>query len=283
MSEALVSTKRVHALLEDLGVHPSKALGQNFLIDTNILRIIVDAAELTDQDRVLEIGPGLGVLTGPLLDRAGSVLAVEWDHRLHAHLQATLGAHPRLELLHADIMKLDHAGLCADRIDKVVSNLPYAVGTRAIISLCEQDRPPRLVVVTVQLDVAERLIAEPNTKAYGTISILAQTRYRVRVEKIISPTCFFPPPKVRSAVVRFDLIDPPPPTPLNRRAFRVLVKHSFLHRRKQLRGILRHLPAGACGEGADPVQAMVRVGVDPSARPGTLTPRQWCDLSDALQ
>lgn len=283
MADSLVSTKHVRALLDSAGVRPSKALGQNFLVDANILRIIVDAAELTDQDRVLEIGPGLGVLTEQLLNEAGHVLAVEWDHRLHTHLQSTWGEHPRLTLVHADIMRLDHAELCANQIDKVVSNLPYAVGTRAIVNLCEQDNPPRTLVVTLQLDVAERLTAKPDTKAYGAISVFTQTRYDIHVEKVISPTCFFPPPKVQSAVISFRKFDPIPPSPVNRLAFRVLVKHCFLHRRKQLHGILRHIPEAARRPGVDMERAMEAAEVERSARPGTLSPQQWCRLSDELQ
>ncbi len=281
-SPALTRPAEVRGLLAELGVHPSKALGQNFLVDANILRILVETAELCAKDSVLEIGPGLGVVTEALLARAARVVAVEKDRRLYEHLCRRFEGSDHLELLHRDVMRVDLGALCASGINKVVANLPYSVGTRALVELMEQAQPPERMVVTVQEDVAERLVAEPGTRAYGTVSVLAQTRYDLTLRKVVAAGCFFPPPQVRSAIVKLEQLRPRPASPGNRSHFRALVKHSFHHRRKQMSTVLRGLPPDLVHDRETAGRSLAIAGVEPQARPGTLTPRQWSALSDAL-
>jgi 16S rRNA (adenine1518-N6/adenine1519-N6)-dimethyltransferase len=257
----------VRALLERMGFKPSRALGQNFLIDANILRIMLDAAELTPRDTALEIGPGLGVLTAPLLKRAGRVIAIEKDVRLHAHLARTLLPAPSLTLLHADALDCDLPGLLAGGVNKVVANLPYSVGTRILIEFCHAAARPERMVVTVQREVAERLTAEPGTRDYGVLSVFAQTDYAVSIRKRVPRGCFFPAPQVESAIVV--LARRPRPAPIrDDAAFRALVKRCFEHRRKQLGALLRAR------------DALTRAGIDPTRRPETLSLVEWIRLAN---
>lgn len=263
----LTRPSEVRALLDRLAFKPSRALGQNFLIDGNILRIMLDAAELAPRDAVLEIGPGLGVLTGPLLERADRVIAIEKDDLLHAHLRETLGGAPNLTLLHADALNCDLAGILAAGVNKVVANLPYSVGTRVLVELCRAPARPERMAVTVQREVADRMAAKPDTKDYGVLSVFAQLDYAVSVHKRIPRTCFFPAPKVESAIVV--LARRPRPTPVrDDPAFRALVKRCFEHRRKQLGTLI--------GNG----DALARAGIDPRRRPETLSLEDWIRLSN---
>lgn len=266
----LTSPTEVRGLLQRLDLKPSRTLGQNFLIDGNILGIMLDAASLAREDAVLEIGPGLGVLTGPMLGRAGRVVAVELDARLHAHLAGTL-ASPNLVLIHADALDADLPGLLAGGLNKLVSNLPYSVGSRVLVEACQAAARPECMVVTVQLEVADRLGASPGAKDYGLLSIFAQLDYDVRVVKRIARTCFLPPPQVTSAIVKLTR-RPSRAVPLRDEAlFRRLVKECFSHRRKQM-GTIVH-DAGA----------LARAGIAPARRPETVSVPEWCALANELE
>jgi 16S rRNA (adenine1518-N6/adenine1519-N6)-dimethyltransferase len=276
----LTSPAKVRALLRELDFRPSKVLGQNFLIDRHILELIVDRAELRPSDAVLEVGPGLGVLTETLAERAGRVVAVEKDRRLYAYLAERFHESTLVCLVGADIMDLGLQDLVSTGLNKVVSNLPYSVGTRVLVELAELDDPPERMVVTLQLDVADRLAAVPGTKAYGAVTVMAQSRYTVTREKIVTPTCFFPAPDVRSAVVRLDLKTPAPDHPSDRLFFRKLLKHAFQFRRKQMGSILRDAPAWL-RDAAD-ATVLDQLGLDPRTRPDAVSVETWCALSDAL-
>lgn len=265
----LTSPSDVRALLQRMDFKPSRILGQNFLIDGNILRIMLDAASLQPADHVLEIGPGLGVLTEPLLERAGRVTAIEKDDRLHEHLRASLTA-PHLRLLHADALEADLDGLLAGGVRKVVANLPYSVGSRVLVELMHSAARPDVLVVTVQLEVAERLAARPDTRDYGLLSIFAQLDYDVQVVKRISRTCFWPPPQVESAIVKLALRPQRAVTLRDEARFRALVKECFAHRRKQLGSLVRDR------------DALQRAGLDPAQRPETVDVAGWCRLANEV-
>lgn len=265
----LTRPSEVRALLERMRFVPRRVLGQNFLIDGNILRIMLDAAALAPSDAVLEIGPGLGVLTGPLLERAGRVVAIEKDDLLYAHLQGTLGGHPALTLLHADALEADLAGWLASGVNKVVANLPYSVGTRILVELCQAEARPERIVVTVQREVADRIVAQPGGKDYGVLSVFAQADYAAAIHKGVPRTCFFPVPQVASAIVRMER-RPRDVSGVDDASFRALVKRCFEHRRKQL-GALIHDPA-----------ALAQVGLDPQQRPETVGVADWLRLTRAL-
>ena len=195
------------ARLTAAGFHPSRRLGQNFLLDENLTRALVRDAGVLPGDFVLEIGPGLGFLTGPLLEAGARVLAVEIDDRLLADLRRTLGDHPHLELLHADALagkhRLEPAVL--DRLPEsgpwqLVANLPYAVSAPVLVVLSELANPPTRMSVLVQLEVAERICAQPGTRDWGPISVRLQAAYDVQLGRSVGPGMFWPRPKVDSAV-----------------------------------------------------------------------------------
>lgn len=259
----------VRALLERLNFKPSRVLGQNFLVDANILRIMLDAAELSKSDAVLEIGPGLGVLTGPLIERAGRVVAIEKDDMLHEHLRRNFSDAATLTLIHADALEVALDELLAGGINKVVANLPYSVGTRVLVELCHATHLPERMVITVQREVADRMIARPGIKDYGVLSVFAQTDYAVTLHKVVANTCFRPVPQVESAIVLFvkklRAVGPKSPA-----AYRALVKRCFEQRRKQLGSLVREH------------EAIARVGLDPKQRPETLSVDNWIALANTL-
>jgi len=264
----LTSPKNVTELLASLNFRPSKTLGQNFLIDGNILRIMLDTAEVGPEDQVLEVGPGLGVVTEGLLARAKRVVAIELDKRLYAYLREKFAGQKNLELIPGDALDSDFNALMKSGINKVASNLPYGAGSRILVELFESSPAPSRMAVTVQLEVADRLAARPGTKAFGLLSVLAQLDYEIEVRKIVSPTCFYPAPQVKSAIV--SLVRRSVPRKVRDRAvFKELVKKAFSQRRKQIGTILR----GANFEAA---------GINPASRPEELYVEDWCRLASAL-
>ena len=264
---SLARPSAVRAVLDELQFKPSRVLGQNFLIDGNTLRIIADAAELTASDTVVEVGPGLGVLTDALLDAAGRVVAIEKDPRLHAWLMQRFAGEPRLDLRLGDALRADLPALFAAGATKLVANLPYSVGSRVLMD-CFMARPgPARIVATVQKEVADRLAAAPGGGDYGLLSVWAQVRYEVRLHKVIPRTCFLPAPEVTSAIVTLarKAADPLPAALAPR--FGDLVKRAFSQRRKQLGGLLRN------------PEACVAAGIAPSARPEELAVEDWLRLA----
>ncbi len=167
-----VCPSEVRRLLAELNVNPSKALGQNFLVDGNVLAIILDIIETAPDDEILEIGPGLGALTEPMARIARRVVAVEKDRRLYAWLENRFSEIANLEFIRGDILRTDHEALLRSGINKVVSNLPYAVGSAILVNFLNADKPPERMILTMQLEVAERLVAIPGDLAFGLLSLL---------------------------------------------------------------------------------------------------------------
>ena len=189
----------VRQLLAELDIRPSKALGQNFLIDGNILRILIEQADLRSDESALEIGPGLGVLTVELVARARRVVAIEKDRRLCQYLRGQLDG---VDLIEGDAVDvLEQADFQIDAPYKVVSNLPYNISTPILERLVERKDKPRAMILTVQREVAHRLAATPRHKDYGALTVFTQLWYHVTIAHIISPRCFYPAPKVDSAIV----------------------------------------------------------------------------------
>jgi 16S rRNA (adenine1518-N6/adenine1519-N6)-dimethyltransferase len=272
----------VAALLQALDFHPSRLLGQNFLVDGNILSIILEAAAVTPADHVLEVGAGLGVLTVPLLERAGSVTAVEKDDRLYAYLVSALGTPAGLHLVHADVLDLDIAMLLAGGITRVVANLPYVVASRLLVDVALAAHPPESMVVTVQKEVGERLAAAPGRKTYGALSVFAQSAFAVRIRKVIRPSCFFPPPQVDSTLVALERHPPPLVVPQNTNLFREMVKFAFSQRRKQLATIFRQAPPALRMDTPRLRDVLAPWNVAPTDRPESLPPAAFIALADAL-
>jgi 16S rRNA (adenine1518-N6/adenine1519-N6)-dimethyltransferase len=262
----LTSPTAVRAILAELDVTPSKVLGQNFLIDANILRIMIDAARLEPSDVVLEIGPGLGTLTEPMLERAGRVIAIEKDRRLFQWLEKHLAHFSNLRMIQGDALRTDLNAVLAEGVTKVVANLPYSVGSRILVELFSAPVPPSYIQVTVQKEVADRLRAAPSTPDYGLLSVWTQSLYDVHAVHVISGGCFFPEPQVKSAIVELKRRAAPLVARDRWPALMSLTKRAFEHRRKKLSSSLR----GVDLEGA---------GVDPDARPENIAPAAWCRLA----
>ena len=216
-----------------------KKFGQNFLIDTHVLEKIMRAAEITEEDLVLEIGPGIGTLTQYLCENAREVVAVEIDRMLIPILRDdTLSAYDNVEVVNEDILKYDIAGLVRDKNDgkpiKVVANLPYYITTPIVMSLLERDLPIKSITVMVQKEVAERMQAGPGTKDYGALSLAVQYRADTYIAANVPPNCFMPRPNVGSCVIRLTKKDIPPVEVKSPELMFKLIRAAFNQRRKTL-------------------------------------------------
>ena len=291
----MMKLSEMKQILAEGGIQLTRSLGQNFLHDGNQLRRIVEAAELTRNDKVLEIGPGLGPLTELLVAHAGEVLAVEKDARLAQFLQARFGLEPplgligqmttgvrkcgtpNLHLLHADALKF----LQRDARDwsgwKLVANLPYSVASPILVELAQRADGPERMVITLQLEVARRLMAGAGNKDYGVLTLLLQLHYAPQSWFKISARCFFPVPEVDSACVT--LLRRPKPL-LNLElagVFTKLVKHSFSQRRKMTLKLLKtEWPEGQLKE------AFARLQLSPQSRAENISLEHFVQLAGLL-
>ncbi len=262
----------VRRLLATLEMRPSKALGQNFLIDGNILRILIEQADLRRDESVLEVGPGLGMLTVELVARAKRVVAIEKDRRLCQYLRGQVDG---VELIEGDAVEvLDHADCHIDAPYKVVSNLPYSISTPILERLVERERKPRAMILTVQREVAHRLAAAPRHKDYGALTVFTQLWFHVSIAHIISPRCFYPAPRVESAIVVLERRDPRVKL-LAGAPFHEVVRAGFGQRRKMLHKLL--VPFG------DVDAAFAAASVAPTARAEELALEQWILLANSFR
>ncbi len=271
MSEHLpaqASLRRMKAF----GIRPNRDLGQNFLIDSNLLDVIAKVADLDEDDVVLEVGGGLGVLSEHLAEHARHVHVVELDRRLEPPLRDALDAHPNTTLHLGDAVKLDLNSLDPPP-GKVVANLPYGVAASVILRTVELLPSVTTWVAMVQREVGERFAAAPGSGAYGVPSVLAQLACDVKVIRPISRNVFFPVPNVDSVLVRL-LRTGPAPEP----ALRELVQQGFAHRRKALARSV-----SLKGGDRDRIRAALQtMGLPADARAETLSPQQWRDLHAGL-
>jgi len=262
--------------LRQFGVRPKRDLGQNFLIDSNILGVIERAADLSGDDVVLEIGGGLGVLSEHLAEHAAHVHVVELDRALVPALEDALAAHPNTTLHIADALDLDLRAL-APAPTKVVANLPYGIAASAILRTIEELDGVTRWVAMVQREVGERFAAAPGTPAYGVPSVLAQLACDVRVHRSIARTVFHPVPNVDSVLVVLDRTGAAPSP-----ALRALVRAAFAHRRKALARSLALSPGygPAVRDGAR--EALQALGHPADVRAERLTPAEFRALEEAL-
>jgi 16S rRNA (adenine1518-N6/adenine1519-N6)-dimethyltransferase len=278
----LTRPSEVKELLARLDLRPNKVLGQNFLIDGNILGIMVGAASLEPSDVVLEVGPGLGVLTEALAPAVRRVIAIEKDAKLCAYLRERLAGRPNVEIHHADILETDLAAILGSGVTKLISNLPYSVGSRVLVEVCMSAHLPAAMVVTVQREVADRLAAPPDTPDYGLLGILVQIPYEVRIVRNVSSGCFYPPPEVQSAIVLMTRRLAPRLRMEQPALFLSLVKFAFSRRRKQMKSLLPDWPPlRRAGPGAA-TKALSACGIDPLRRPETLSIEEWGRLFETL-
>lgn len=275
----LTSISQVRATLVELGVHPDKRQGQCFLIDRNTLDILLGFADLSEQDVVLEVGPGLGVVTEGLVKRAARVVAVEKDRRLFQFLKQRYNDSSRCDLRCADMLDVDANALMVSGVNKVVSNLPYSVGTRILVDIVRCAVLPELIVVTVQLEVGKRLSAVPDCGEYSMLSVWAQRVYDVELAREVAPTCFWPRPGVMSAMVVLRRHDRNKLTDNELSVFYDLTRSMFTHRRKQMATTLRDLQLFGGMPVGDIRRMLVALGVDEKARPENISVSGWCELA----
>lgn len=278
----LADPRALAGVLRRHGVRAATSLGQHFLVDPAALRAIVDAAELTAADDVLEVGPGVGVLTAALADRARSVTAVELDGRMVAVLQETLAGRANVTVVQADALAVDLYALGA-RPSRIAANLPYQITTPLLERFLGDARRPPLVVVLVQEEVARRMCAtaanERAPRERGYLSVFVESFADARIVRRVPARAFRPPPRVSSAIVALRTRARPGFAPLDQTAFLRFVSDVFRHRRKQLRGALGH-EAGVDKERAE--RALHASGIAPTRRPEELTLAEWVALASAL-
>src|SRR5262245_1141038 len=228
----------IRATLKEIGVSPVKTLGQNFLHDQNLSRWIVDQAQITPQDYVVEIGPGLGALTRFLLEKGAHVLAIEKDARLAKFLRARFESE-RLEIVNIDALKFDPRVLFAHRGVKLIGNLPYNISSPLLLKFVEYPSPISLWLLMLQKELAMRLSASPCTNDYGALTLRVQLHHRVKYLRSVPSTVFLPRPDVDSALVRLDPRDPVDLPQHDDELLLELIRTGFSQRRKQLRKLLR--------------------------------------------
>ena len=266
-----LSPSATRDLLARLGLAPKRYLGQNFLVDGNIVRKSIELADVHPGDTVVEIGPGLGTLTAGLIEAGAEVWAVEKDRGLHAHLAATLAAqNPRLHLLEGDAMDHPLADLPAERTGafKIVANLPYAISTPWMDAVLGGPLPQRLVLM-LQQEAAQRYTATPGSKLFGAISIFLQAAYAIDRGHAVAAACFHPRPEVDSCLL--NLVRRPEPFVFTPEAKR-LIRACFQQRRKQIGALLRgRLP----DNGAAWLAGLAAAGLDFRARPEDIPVPQW--------
>jgi len=260
---------------------PLKSLGQNFLVDQNIVSRIIDSAGLLPGDAVVEIGPGRGALTEHLAARAGRLLLVEYDHALAAGLAGQYRENPHITVIDGDILDVDLDGLLdRERNDwKVVANLPYNISSQVLFRLLEVRSRLSRMVLMLQKEVGDRLTASPDTPDYGVTTVLLGLWFDIRREFIVSPGCFHPRPKVDSAVLSFVPLAEPRVAVGKEELFRRVVKGAFAMRRKTLSNCLKR--AGLCGP--DELGAILDgCGIDGRRRGETLSLEEFARLSRCL-
>ena len=273
------------AVLEKHGFHFQKKYGQNFLIDKNILEKIVDAAQIGEDDVVLEIGPGIGTMTQYLCERAREVIAVEIDDKLIPVLTDTLSEYDNVTVIHEDILKVDIRALAEEKNGgkpvKVVANLPYYITTPIIMELFESSMPLESVTVMVQKEVAERMKEGPGSKDYGALSLAVAYYADAEAVAEVPPACFIPRPKVSSMVIRLTCHKEPPVEVKDEKFLFSVIRASFQQRRKTLVNGLNNAPWISVGR-EEITGCVESLGHGPSVRGEKLTLEEFARLSNLL-
>jgi len=287
MNKDIATPIRTKEILNKYGFSFKKSLGQNFIIDPNILRNIVQYANLTEESGAIEIGPGIGALTEHLARNCKKVVAFEIDGRLIPVLEDTLSPYPNVKVIHSDVLKADVTKVIEEEMQgikdiMVVANLPYYVTTPILMKLLHDRLPIRGFVVMMQKEVADRISAKPGTKNYGSLSIALQYYTDAEVVMTVPKTVFMPQPNVDSAVIRLIKREAPPIEVVDEDFLFVVSRAAFAQRRKT---ILNNLQAGL-PSGKEKKQqimdALSACGIDPSRRGETLTIEEFGKLSNEL-
>ena len=287
MQKDIATPIRTQEILKKYGFSFKKSLGQNFLIDPNILRNIVSHADLTKDSAAIEIGPGIGALTEHLARAAGKVVAFEIDQRLLPVLADTLSPYDNVDVIHADILEVDVKQIFEEQLQDykdvmVVANLPYYVTTPILLKLLMDRLPIRGLVVMMQNEVADRITASPGTKAYGSLSIAIQYYMQTEIAMIVPRAVFMPQPNVDSAVIKLTRREAPPVQVIDEEFLFKVSRGSFVQRRKTIINNLQSsLPNGKAKKDMI-IQALEKVGVDPTRRGETLSIEEFGNLSNEL-
>jgi 16S rRNA (adenine1518-N6/adenine1519-N6)-dimethyltransferase len=287
-----MQTKRqIRELLASAGVRPNRRFGQHFLVDLNLLRLLIDSAQIGTEDVVLEVGCGTGSLTQALAERACHVVAVEVDNTLAGIAVSQLAETDNIDLIRGDV--LSHKGMLDPRVIEalvqarrcgrgrllLVSNLPYDAATAVMLNLVRGPIVADAMVVTVQKEVAERMEAVPNSRGYGTLSVLLGATGHVKILRVLKPSVFWPPPGVDSAIVKFTR-DGAKCRQIEEMGRLGDVVGLFMgHRRKMLRACVRYAPGELGGPDAW-MESFARCGIDPTQRPEALSPEQYVELAN---
>lgn len=279
----LGTAKNTIALIQKYQFVFQKKFGQNFLVDPHVLEKIIRAAQISKEDVVLEIGPGIGTMTQCLAEAARQVIAVEIDENLIPILKETLRAYANVHVIHEDILKVDICALAQEyhggKPIKVVANLPYYITTPIIMGLFEQHVPIDSITVMVQKEVAERMQAGPGTKDYGALSLAVQYYAEAYLVANVPPNCFIPRPKVGSAVIRLTAHQTPPVKVEEEKLMFALIRASFNQRRKTLHNGLNNSPEIPYSK-EEIGRALEDLGFSPSVRGEALTLGQFGELAN---
>ncbi len=259
-----------------------RALGQHFLASHTAIAKIIDAFDPVAGETVVEIGPGRGALTAPLLESGARVVAVELDEALAQSLSCRYGAHPRFTLVHADILRCDLAGLCGGEPARVLANLPYSITGEVLIRLfAAADRFTSLMLM-LQREVVDRIVAAPGGRVYGSLSVLAQYFTEPRIVLTLPPGAFDPPPAVTSAVVSMPVRRSRELAGAAETSYPVFIRSLFAHRRRTLLNNLRAAGVAPGGDATALAGLLERTGIDPVRRPETLAREEFLRLWRAL-
>lgn len=287
MKKDIATPKRTKEILEKHGFSFKKSLGQNFLIEPNILHNIVAHASLGENVGVIEIGPGIGALTEHLARNAGKVVAYEIDGRLLPVLEDTLSPYDNVKVIHQDILEADVTTMIEEEFANfdevvVVANLPYYVTTPIIMKFLLERIPINAMIIMMQKEVADRITAQPGTKAYGSLSIAIQYYMDAEVSMIVPKTVFMPQPNVESAVLKLTKKAQTPAEVKSEDFLFTVSKGSFVQRRKTILNNLQTALPNGKEKKEQIVAGLEAAGIDPKRRGETLTIKEFADVSNAL-
>lgn len=287
MEKEIATLSRTKQILEKYSFSFKKSLGQNFIVEPNILHRMIERAGVTEETGVIEIGPGIGALTEQLAKNAKKVIAFEVDGRLLPILEENLAPYSNIEIIYQDVLKTNLHEIIEKKLNNcrevmVVANLPYYITTPIIMKLLENRLPLKAIVVMLQKEVAERMTAKPSTKDYGSLSIAVQYYTEAKTVMSVPKTVFIPQPNVDSSVIRLDLRPEPLIHVKNEAFFFQVVKASFAQRRKTLlNNLLNNLPNGKANKNIIE-ECLTSAGIDGKRRGESLTIEEFALLSDKL-
>jgi len=282
----------VKSLLKNAGIYPKKQLGQNFLINQGIDDIIIESADLSSDDIVIELGSGMGILTCEISPLVNKIFAIELDNDLFRILQSYCKDFDNIIPINADMLEIDYAkllsenGLSPNQQIKVIGNLPYYITSPIIFKLLEESKslPIKSIIIMVQKEVGERIVSPPGKKDYGSLSIAIAYRCKTRIIKTVSADCFYPKPKVDSILIELAIQDKPNVSVKDEDFFFSVVKGAFLHRRKTLRNaLILSIQSGKLKASIDALDNAIRsLGLDPKIRGESLSINQFANLANMI-